>query len=185
MPLYDPNVGQTTTVTVADTSLAGWTFDPVNLQAGLLQLGGGTLQVARLKIGNADLISSIICNLTLGGLTLTSGRNFAGLYSDSGQLLGQTADQTTAWGSTGLKTMALTVPTPVTPWSWYKIGWFNNGLTVPSMSRGQNISAATLNAGMSGQNLRFSTADTGLTTALPAQMTSLTASDVAWWLAVS
>lgn len=186
MPLYDMDANARQAVVIpSDHNLLGWAFDPANLQSGVLQLGGGTLQVVRLKVTNAHTITNIITNLTAGGITLVSGRNLAGFYSDAGDLLGQTADQTTAWSTPGLKVMPLQAPVDVTPWTWYKIAWFNNGLTAPSMSRGQNTSGAVLNAGMSGTMLRYSTAQSGLTTALPSNIGTMTAADIAWWVAVS
>ncbi len=189
MPLYSSGDSVTTTQAVqtipSDHQLAGWSFDPVKIQAGVIQLGGGTLQVARVKVTNALQLSTLYMNVTLGGLTLVSGRNYCGFYSDAGQLLGQTADMTTAWSTPGLKAMPIQGgPLQVTPWTWYKIAWYTNGLTVPSLSRGMNVSATVLNAGMSGTTLRFSTADTGLTTALPATIGTQTAADIAWWVAV-
>jgi hypothetical protein len=185
MPLYERGDTNSPFVIPSDHNLLGWSFDPANLQAGVLQLGGGTLQVVRFKVMNTTAVSNLIVNLTLGGAVLVSGRNLAGLYSDSGNLLGQTVDQTTAWSTAGLKVMALQSPATVTPWTWYKMGWFNNGLTAPSMSRGQNTDSAVLNAGMSGSTLRYSTADTGLTTTLPATIGTQTASAIAWWVGVS
>lgn len=186
MPLYEQDTtNRQAAFAPSDHSLAGWSFDPVNLQAGVLQLGGGNLQVVRLKVTNATLISNLYINLTAGGITLVSGRNQIGFYSDDGALLGQAADQTSAWSSSGMKTMALITPVEVTPWTWYKVAWFNNGLTAPAMSRGQNTSATVLNAGMSGGNLRYSTAQSGLTTALPSNIGTMTPADIAWWVAVS
>lgn len=193
MPIYGGTQADVFNASAVPTDhlLAGWTSDPAYLQAGALALGGGTLQVARVKVTNLGQlinpgqVTNVLFYLTSPGVTLTSGRNFAGLYDDSGNLLSSTADQSASWGSTGLKIMALSAPVSVTPWTWYKVAWFNNGLTAPTMACGQNLSASALNPGLSGSTLRWSTANGSLTTALPSTVGTQTASGNAWWAALS
>jgi hypothetical protein len=64
--------------------------------------------MAWLRIPVATTIISALLFLDTAGSALTSGQQcFAALYSSSGTLLSVTADQSTAWVSTGLRTMAL------------------------------------------------------------------------------
>src|ERR1700745_1655532 len=153
MPVYNAPIDVTqfsVGAVPSDHQLAAWTSDPAYLQGNILSIGGGTLQVARLKttkrsqLINPGAVTNIIFYLTSGGITLTSGRNFAGLYSDAGVLLAQTADMSSTWASTGLKTMALSVQVPVTAWTWYKVAWFNNGLTAPSLARDTHLDSSSL-----------------------------------------
>lgn len=185
MPLYSPSTDTTALANPSDHNLAAWTCDPVNLQASLLALGSGTLQGARFKVNSATLITNLFMYVSTGGITLTSGRCRIGLFTDAGALLSDCGDQSTAWSSTGLKTMPLAVPQAVSPWTWYKVAWYANGLTAPTFARGSNLNAAVLNAGMGPWTYRFFAADTGLTTALPAQMATPSAGDTGWWVAAN
>jgi Protein of unknown function (DUF2793) len=58
-----------------------------------------------------------------------------------------------------------------------------NGTTLPSIARGSGASG--LNGGLTGTNLRFSTADTGLTTVAPATLGARTTLNAAYWVALS
>lgn len=169
----------------SDHSMAGWTFDPADVQGATILSTAGQLELARVRATSA-LITNILATVTVAGGTLTSGRNFAALFTDAGALMSATADQTTAWGTTGLKTMALSAAQAVTPGAFYRIGVFSNGTTLPTFARGSvAFSGAALNAGMSGSVLRYSSADTGLTTAMPANLGAQTAQATAWWFGLS
>lgn len=169
----------------SDHGLAGWTFDPTDVQGATILPTGGRLELARVRATSA-LITNILATVTVAGGTLTAGRNFAALYTDAGALVASTADQTTPWGTTGLKTMALSAPQAVTPGAFYRVGLFATGTTLPTFARGSvAFNAAALNAGMSGSVLRYSSADTGLTTAMPANLGAQTAQATAWWFGLS
>lgn len=168
----------------ADHALAGWTFDPADVQAGTILPVGGRLELARVRVAG-PLVTSILLSITVAGATLTAGQNFAALFTDAGALLGATVDQATNWQSTGLRTCALAAPQSVTPGSFVRVGLFSVGSTLPTLARGTAaISGAALNAGMAAPTLRYSTADTGLTTAMPATLGAQTAAATAWWLAL-
>lgn len=168
-----------------DHGLAGWTFDPADVQGATILPTGGRLELARFRAASG-LITNILATVTVAGGTLTSGRNFAALYTDAGALVAATADQTTPWGTTGLKTMALTTPQTVVPGAFYWVGIYANGTTLPTLARGSvAFNGAALNSGMAAPVLRYSSADTGLTTAMPATLGAQTAQPTAWWFGLS
>lgn len=169
-----------------DQGMAGWTFDPAEQQAGTILPLAGQLNVCRIKVSSAA-VTGIMIYVTVAGATLTAGQNFAALFNDAGAILGGgavTADQSTPWQSVGLKSMALNVAQAVVPGAWYRVGIFGNGTTLPTIARAANIAPVALNAGMSAPTLRYSTADTGLTTTMPANIGAQTAASPAWWVAV-
>lgn len=168
-----------------DHALAGWTFDPADVQAGTILPTAGRLELARVR-ASGPLVTNILLAVTVAGATLTAGRNLIGLFTDAGALLATSVDQATNWQSTGLRTCALTAPQAVTPGAFYRVGLFATGSTLPTLARGSvAVSGAALNPGMAAPTLRYSTADTGLTTALPASLGAQTAAATAWWLGLS
>lgn len=171
-------------VRAADHGLVGWTFDTTGVQAGTVQPTAGLAQVARVR-AQGSTITNILLHFTSGGSALTSGQCFAALYTDAGALLAASADQATAWAGGGLKTCALTAPQAVTSGAWYRVLWWFNGTTGPTISRGVNSSSAIVNAGMTAPTLRYSTANTGLTTTPPANIGTQTGGATAWWVGVS
>ena len=146
----------------------------------------GRLEVVRLTLPVAASITNVLVYAQAGGTSLTSGQNFAVLYSSAGARIGVTADQTTAWGSSGLKTMALAGgPFAGAAADYYVAFWFN-GTTGPAFVRKSVSSGANqLNAGFSAPNLLWASADTGLTTTSPATMGTQTAQALAWWVGLS
>lgn len=171
-------------VRATDHGLAGWTFDPIQVQAGTLLPTAGLSHVVRFR-AVGSLVTNILFHFTVAGSSLTAGQCFASLHTDAGVQLGITADQATNWQTGGLRTCALTVPQAVTPGEWYKIRWWYNGTTAPTLSRGVNSSSAIVNAGLSAPNFRFGTADSGLTTTGPTTIGTITGAATAWWVGVS
>lgn len=168
----------------ADHNFATWTYDVIQAAAGTAP-AAGTLFLARVHLPVATIITNILLHVTAGGTGLTSGQNFAALYSAAGARLDVTADQTAAWTSpsSGLKTMALSGGPTLRPAGDYYIAWWSTGTTPPSLLR---ISTVNANAGLSAPNLRSATADTGLTTTGPANFGAQTAlNNTAYWAALS
>jgi hypothetical protein len=182
-------VADNANVRAIDHGLGGWTFDPVQVQGALVLATAGLSYVVRLRV-MTGVVTNIHFHFTVAGSGLTSGQCFASLHNDAGAILGAgavTADQATNWASGGYKTCALTVAQGVTAGDWYKIRFWFNGTTGPTLSRGVNSSSAITNAGLSAPNFRFSTADTGLTTSAgaPGNIGTMTGGATAWWVAVS
>lgn len=170
----------------ADHNLAGWTFNPKNIQAGTILPTAGVSHIVRLR-ATSTTITNILLHFTVGGSTLTAGQCFAQLLTDAGTVLSSTADQATAWASGGLKTMALAVPQSVTRGGWYKVRFWFNGTTGPTLTRAGNSSTAIINVGLSTPNFLYATADTGLTTlaSAPAGIGTQTGGSTAWWVGLS
>lgn len=174
-----------------DHNLAGWTFDPVQIQAGTVLPTAGLAYVARIR-AVSNVISNIHFHVTAGGTSLTSGQCFASLHNDAGALLGAGAITASAhgtgaagWGDAGYKTLPLNVAQGVVPYDYYRILWWFNGAGGPAFARASAVAASVINAGMSAPVLRFSTANSGLTTAAPGNIGAQTADSQAWWVGAS
>ena len=169
----------------SDQGLVTWTMDVMVATANSILPAQGTLYVVRVHVPVAATVRNILAAITNAGSGLRAGQCFAGLWNASGGArVGVTADQSTGWATTGVKTMALTGTANLTAGDYY-IGLYANGTTLPNFARGNNqIGGAFANAGMTS-NFRVATANTGLTTTPPATLGTLTASNTAWWLALS
>ena len=170
----------------ADHNLDAWTFDPA-LAQGSGTPTTGVLQLGKIKLGAAASVASIIATVTATGTGLTSGQNLAGLYDSSGTRIATTADQTTAWGTTGAKTMALTGgPYTLTAGVYYGALLANASTTAPTFLTGHSTSSSTLNIGLTTATSRYLTSGSGLTS-LPSSVTlaSASASFRAWWFALT
>ena len=78
--------------------LQGWTFDPVGMT------GGGGIVAAyvyllRIPLPAAQTVTNVLTIVIVKGLTLAN--SFLGLYKSNGTVIGQTADQSAAWGAAG------------------------------------------------------------------------------------
>ena len=122
--------------------------------------------------------------IRIGGAVSLEGI-LAALYDGSKNLVGTTGDQSTAWTSVGTKTMALTGgPYAISANSFYYVAYFANGTTRPSFGRlGSNLGG--MNGLLSSANSRFASSSTGRTTSMPATLGAFTATNVAYWVAVS
>jgi hypothetical protein len=166
-----------------DHGLTTWTQDPATCAAGQLLPAAGTVHFARIHLPVAASITNILMFVSTAGSGLTSGQCFAGLYTAAGSLIASTADQATAWASTGTKTMALAGGAQALAAGDYLIGFFANGSTLPSFLRG--VSQSAVNAGLSASTSRYGTAATGQTTSMPSSIGTLAGASNAWWCALS
>lgn len=144
--------------------------DPATLLGTSLPLATGVVHLVRVHVPAGGTANSVLAYVTTGGVALTSGQCFAGLYSVSGSTatrIGVTADQAAAWGSTGVKTMALTAPVAVSAATDYLVAFLANGGTGPALRAGDSVLG--VNIGLAAPNLRYSTSGTGLT-ALPSSI---------------
>lgn len=156
--------------TPAKHNLITWTQDPRTLRSTGDTITGGVVYLAKLDIANrATIVSNILVGVITAGATLTSGQNFVGLYNSSGTLLATSADQTTAWGTVGLKTAAIT-PQTLAVGSYY-VAILSNGTTRPVFATGAGHGQDSItNAGLTTGTAAFLTSGTGQTT-LPASIT--------------
>ena len=146
----------------------------------------GRMEAVRVKLPFAALVTNVLTYAQAGGSVLTAGQCFAALYSSAGARIGVTADQASAWASTGLKTMALASGSFSCPAGDYYVAFWFNGTTGPAFVR-HSVAGGVgqLNAGTAAPNLLHATADTGLTTTSPATMGAQSAAAVAYWVGLS
>lgn len=176
-----------------DHGLVGWSFDPAMVQGGTILPTAGLLQVVRVR-ALTSVATSIEMYVTTAGTSLTSGQCLAALYSGAGALLGAGAvtasahsTGATGWGDAGAKSLPLTVAQAVTPYADYLVAFYANTAAgaLPTFARAAAVShGAALNVGMSAPTLRFSSANSGLTTAMPANVGSQTAIGTAWLVGI-
>lgn len=171
-------------VAPADLGFLAWNYDPspVAGTGSSPMSAAGTLEVQRLWVPKACTVTNLHVYVQTAGVTLTAGRCLAGLYNAAGNLLSATGDQSGAWVSTGLKTMALTTPQTIAA-GWYDVAWFYTGTTGPAMVRGSSY--AFVNGLLTGSALRCARAASGNTTAMPAALGAKTASVQNYWVALS
>lgn len=169
----------------SDQNLIAWTYDPVIPGASTAPTGG-QVQLMKVIIRLAATVTNVILHIPTIGNTLTTNENFAGLYGSTGTLLSATADQTAAWGSTGLKTMALSAAQAVTAGIYY-IGFVANGSTTPSFARGAGLTSEStlLNVGVTAATARFATSGVSITTLANVTMSGNGLATVGFWGALS
>lgn len=164
----------------AGNSLLGAAFDPLFANTGAGTTTAGVLLLTRVLLERGGPITSVDYVLTGAGSGLTSGQNLIGVYSAAGAKLGESADQTTAFGSTGQKNAPLVTPTAGQDHGTYVyVAFLWNGSGSPQL-RGLASAASFVNVGLVAASSRFATAGTSLT-ALPDTLPSLTASVQAPW----
>jgi len=166
----------------ADHNLLEWAYDPALAVNGSILATGGTVNFVRLRVRRRRTITNVVLYVTTAGATLTAGQSFAALYTGAGALLSATADQASAWVSTGPKIMALSAAQTVNPGD-YLVACWSNGTTLPSFARAAG--SAVANVGLSGSAVRFGIANTGVTTTAPANLSGMGPVSVAWWAALS
>lgn len=170
--------------TASDNGFISWACDPSLITAGTLMASSGLVYVVRLPIRAATTITNVLLYVATSGSGLVANQCLAGLYQ-GGTLLSTTADQSTSWNSTGLKTMALGSAQAVTAGT-VQVAFFANQSAgaMPTLARAANFAAGIANLGV-GTAYRFASADTGRTTSLPATLGTMTSSAIAFWAAVS
>lgn len=170
----------------SDQNLTTWAFDPANASSASNPTGG-VVNLVQLILRTAATINNIIVEVATAGSVLTSGQNFLGLYDSSGTRQGVTADQTTAWASTGIMTTALVTPYAAAAGKYF-VAILSNGTTTPQFARATGITGTS---GLVNTGLAVSTARFGLNgsaqTSLPSSITmsSNTFASTAFWAGLS
>lgn len=169
----------------ADHGYLTWAYDVAYSSGTAVALAtAGTIYTIRLHNPVARNVTNIVTYLSAAGSSLTSGQCFASLFrADTGALLGTTADQTTAWGTTGLKTMAISGGPVAAPAGDLIVGMWFNGTTGPAPFRTNGV--ALINAGLAAAASRWGTADTSRTTTAPSTLATIAAANTAYWAALS
>lgn len=117
----------------------------------------GTIYAARVVARQTKTISNLSVNITTGASGLTAG--LLGIYDSSGNQRAVTADQSSAWTSTGSKTIALTSSYTVTEGQYYYLTGIAVGTTGPTMMRtGTGSGSPTFfNIGSTSSTFRWGT----------------------------
>lgn len=167
-----PAVSPYVSDTPANHGLKDWNYDIGNQGTSTGATANvGTIFLMRVDAQSAGAITNVHAIVGTAGVTLANC--FAAVIdAASGNVLGTTADQGTAWQSTGFKTMALTTPTAaVSVGQKLWIALLANGTTAPSFVRSGATSASQVNAGQTTSSpLRFSTYQTAGQTSIPANI---------------
>lgn len=152
-----------------DHGLITWTDPPTSLSGSGFGLTAGQVYLSKFKIvDRSTVVSNIKFLLTVAQVGGTSGQNFVGLYNSSGTLLISSADATTAFSTTGEKTIAITAQTLAV--GTYYVAWLaNHSTTAPSVAGGGGNSALN-NIGLTAGTARFLNTGAG-NTSLPASIT--------------
>lgn len=164
--------------------LLGWSFDNACATSSGIVANVGLIYVAKIQVPVTITVSNIIVRVETIGSVLTSGQNLVGAYDSAGNLLATSADQTTAWGTTGVKTAAVT-PFTVTggPTTYIYGALLANGSTGPQFQRPATNDSSS---GMSGAALRFARTTAPGATSLTNPITpSGLASTNNYWFGVS
>ncbi len=169
----------------SDHGLIAWSvpIDYASATSLMSVLGAGVGALTMIRRLPACTITNLHCLLTAAGVSLSNC--YAALYTSGGALLGQTADQSTAWQSIGFKTMPLTGgPLAFAGGNVYVQLWYN-GTTAPSVLRSGLGSANAPTVGQSSGNFNAATSGTGLTTTAASNLGTQSASNIRFWAAVS
>jgi len=181
---HDDHAHPSTQLGANDHGFIAWNYPAYSAVNTQLLTTAGTLYLCRIPINYATTITNVVIHISTQGSGLTSGQNFAALYSSAGNLLSFTADQAAAWATVGAKIMALSAAQAVAI-GYYYVGIFANGTTLPTLFR--SVSGGVANSNLSAANSNWATCanGTGLTTAMPGTTGVLTAYTQAIWVAVS
>lgn len=162
-----------------------WSWDPTISNSSTAPTRGQT-QLVRIDIPATMKITNVVTYLVSGGTTLTAGQNFAALYDSSGNQIGITADQSTAWAGMGLVSMALTTPVTVSGGTFVWVAMLFNGSAAPTLYKTTQGDTAFGNLGLTVSTARYAR-NGGALTAMPASITLsnniFTANT--WWVALS
>ena len=193
MPLFNPAVPDDA-FTPADFGLLAWNYDP-GVASTSSTPTTNVINLVRINVRQAISVTNVVLAITQAGASLTSGQNFTGLYAGqtvgsytAGGLIGTSADQTSAWGTSGFKTAALTggpftIPGGTFVWA---VILSNTSSTTPQFFRTGNLAAAPMNGGLTAANSRWATNGTATTT-LPGSVTpaSNTPAGIGFWAGLS
>lgn len=167
--------------TPTNYSFISWAYDIayiLNQTAPTTGIG----QLIKLRIPVATTITNILIGINTAGVGLANC--YVALFQND-ILLGQSANQSANWQSTGMKKIPLSSPQVVNAGTVDVMFWVGSATITPSFGRAGGI--ATIAGGLTGSNLRWATHSTGLTTTAPSTITSggRTSGTIAYWAAVS
>jgi hypothetical protein len=168
-----------------DQNLLAWSYDPV-MQTGNSTPPAGVLTLIKVPVYRACAVTNILLEVAAAGSGLTSGENWAGLYTADGALIGQTADQSSEWESSGLNTAALAGGPYYLSQGWVYVAILTNGTTSPAFGRATVRGSGAVNAGLTVATARHAVNSSAQKT-LPSSITMSgnAFSATAYWAALS
>lgn len=179
---------QPTNFGALESGYKAWTFPAEQVVGGGSVPGAGAVTLGKVLVNTTQSVSGIALYVATGGVGLTSGQNFAGVYNASGTLVATTADLTTPWAGTGWMNHALVgAPFVLSAGSYWIAIMSNAGTSRPTFGRNSgSLSGALYNGLLTNANLRFATNGTG-TTSLPSSITpsSNASNNVPFWFALT
>jgi hypothetical protein len=173
--------------TPKDHGYLNWSYDPA-LTGGNSTPATGVMQVTGLRVRTQLVVTNIIMNIQAAPTgALTSGQNWAALYTSAGVQVGLSADQTTPWATTGTKTMALASgPFTIAPGNYFVVFVSNVGsLLTPGFARMLNVNATITNINLGTGSMRAATNATVTTLPAPLVPGSNVAAQNIYWAALS
>ena len=182
---YVDGVQRSATFNPADIGLIACNFDPaLAVTTSSVLNSNGVLYLQRVWVPATASATGMVIALTTAGATLTSGQNFAALYDSSANLVSgtQTADQSTAWTSTGVKQMTFAGGARSLSAGYYWVAVWANGTTRPALVRGN--SAVVVNGILPAASARFATSNNSVTTTAPATLGARTLANTAYWVGI-
>lgn len=148
--------------------IKAWAGSPGNCTSGALTFG--RIQLNKVWLRAAATLSTVHLNIAVAGAGLTSSQNFVALYDSSGNQVAISADQTTAWGTTGIKDTALVTPYAAAAGGYYVAVLSNGSTTAPSLTAHRTSGSAMINYGLTLATARTLQTGTG-NTSMPSSIT--------------
>jgi hypothetical protein len=160
-----------------------WTCDPTSVPTGQAPAASGTVYLAALYVPRTATATKLFWGINSpAGATPTAGQNFVGIYNQSGTLL-TSVNVDARVTATGVFTETISVS--FAP-GMYWVAFLFNATTLPSVYRGDGLTATVVNFNLGATSLRFASNATAQTT-LPA--TIVPANNVAvanaYWVAIA
>lgn len=160
--------------------LTAETFSREHINTSTVLVDGVAYFVA-IGLHAGDVVTNITVAISGAGSGVTLSK--VGLYDKSGNRLGLSADQGTAWQSTGLKTIALTSAYTVPADDGYYVAIISKAsVTVPSVGRSTTMAAAS---GAIGSGMGAFGVETGQTDLDATCTISFVGSPICFWAGIS
>lgn len=128
----------------SDYGLISWSTD-TSQGANSQVLTSGTLIMIGIKVRATASLTNVKLLVSTAGSGLTVGQNLVGVYDSAGNRVGQSADQSGNWTTTGTKTIALTGGPFSIPAGTYYVAVLSNGTTPISIPRETSLAANIIN----------------------------------------
>ena len=165
-------------VLLAAEGLIAEVFPRLDIVASSLGIDG-TVYYMAVALLAGEVVTNISVIVNTAGVTMTLSK--VGLYDSAFTRLALSADQTTAWESTGVKTIALTSPYTVLTTGLYYVAIVAKGATIPAFSRTGTVALAAVAIGSGARPFAHQTGQTDL----PATGTPAVTAPLPFWAGIS